>query len=78
MNADRIDFYANQLRGVSVSDIGRKLREVLRDATNEAESFERKECAMVCHCIGVDQRRNRLATDGAFVCRDAIRARGKA
>ena len=40
MNADRIDYYANQLRGVPVSDLGRKLREVLRDATDEAKAEE--------------------------------------
>ena len=36
MKADRIDYYANQLRGIPMSDLGRKLREVLRDATNSS------------------------------------------
>ena len=40
MKADRIDYYANQLRGIPMSDLGRKLREVLRDATNEAKAEE--------------------------------------
>lgn len=47
MNADRIDYYTNQLRGVPVSDLGRKLREVLRDATKEAKAEENEACAKV-------------------------------
>lgn len=37
MKTDRIDFYANQLRGIPIADLGRKVREILRDATAEAE-----------------------------------------
>ena len=41
MKADRIDYYANQLRGIPVADLGRKVREVLRDVWNEATTAER-------------------------------------
>lgn len=36
ITADRIDFYANQIRGVPVAELGRKMREVLRDVAAEA------------------------------------------
>ena len=49
MKADRIDYYANQLRGIPMSDLGRKLREVLRDATNEAKAEENEACAKDAH-----------------------------
>lgn len=35
MTADRIDYYANLLRGIPVAELGRKIKEILRDATNE-------------------------------------------
>lgn len=47
MNADRIDYYANQLRGIAMSDLGRKIREVLREAVAEAESVVKQNPAAV-------------------------------
>ena len=47
MNADRIDYYANQVRGIPISDLARKLREVLRKSTDEAASEEREACAQI-------------------------------
>lgn len=42
MNADRLEFYRNQVRGVPVRDLGRKLWEVLVAATEEAAHIERE------------------------------------
>ena len=69
MNADRIDYYTNQLRGVPVSDLGRKLREVLRDATKEAKEEENEACAKF-----VETQRNDIPACG-FEFAEAIRAR---
>ena len=48
MIIDRIEYYANPLRGSPMSALGRKLREVLRDATNEAKAEENEACAKTC------------------------------
>lgn len=72
MNADRIDFYANQLRGVLIADLGRKMRDILREATTEAEQTERAECAQEAAEAG--------ARSGDLSCWDVastIKARGK-
>jgi len=42
MNADRIEFYSNQLRGVKISELGRKIRDVLRAAVDEESRSIRK------------------------------------
>lgn len=42
MNADRIDYYVNLMRGVSDKDIGRKMREILIAATEECEKTKKK------------------------------------
>ena len=75
MNADRIEYYANQLRGIPMSDLGRKLREVLRDATNEAKAEENEACAKVCEYLGREIHGEGRDDSEAFDCADAIRAR---
>lgn len=42
MNADRIEWYANQLRGIPVADIPRTVRRILFEATNEVRRAERE------------------------------------
>ena len=73
MNADRIDYYTNQLRGVPVSDLGRKLREVLREATDESRAEENEACAMVCEVKA--EKYYDHAKPPYMDCADAIRAR---
>ena len=71
MNADRIDYYANLLRGVPIEDLGRKVREILRDATSEEASAEREACAKVCDELDAQCDKYPAA------CAAAIRARGE-
>lgn len=85
MNADRLEFFRNQLRGVPVADLGRMMWQVLMQATDEAERDEREACAKLCDMHAIepmiirqtkisDSPRNVFSKD----CAALIRARGDA
>lgn len=66
MNADRIEWYKNQLRGIPVADIPLKVRSILMDATNEARREERERVIDKCVELGA------IEHDGVFA--EEIRA----
>lgn len=77
MNADRLEHYRNQLRGVPIRDLGRKATEILMAATNEAEANEREACARLCDPHAESDDLTERAKGKAW-CAAAIRARGNA
>jgi hypothetical protein len=79
MTADRIDYYANQLRGIPVSDLGRKIREILREVA--AEVAAEREAKPVANTAFIDWMAEQMPADSvvevesAGIKKDAARYR---